>query len=103
MRSVTSKKRDIDKAEKFIVFFASVFNANVGSWNPQSPVLEDCYWGDDKLPEDPVQDLLLQLDAHKTMGPDGIHSWVLKELANVTTELLSIIFQCSWESGDFQE
>ncbi|KAK4807141.1 hypothetical protein QYF61_018482, partial [Mycteria americana] len=67
--------RDVDKAETFNAFFASVFNTNDGPWDPQSPVLEHHDWGHDKLPADSelVRDLLLQLDAHKSMGPDGIH------------------------------
>lgn len=51
----------------------------------------------------PVQDRydnLLQLDAHKSVGPNGIHPRVLNELANVIMELFSIIFQESWESGE---
>lgn len=61
--------------------FASVFNTSDGSWAPQSLVLEDCGWEDDKLPADRelVQDLLLLLDVHKALGPDGIHPRVLKE------------------------
>ncbi|KAK4810960.1 hypothetical protein QYF61_014432 [Mycteria americana] len=80
--------RDVDKAETFNAFFASVFNTDNGSWDPRNPLLEDRDWGDDKLPADPelVQDLLLQLDAHKSMGPDGIHPRVLKELANYPSE-----------------
>jgi len=35
--------------EMFNAFFASVFNTNDGAWDPWSPVLEDCDWGDDKL------------------------------------------------------
>lgn len=34
--------RDIDKAEMFNAFFASVFNTGDGPWESQSPVLEDC-------------------------------------------------------------
>ncbi|KAK4807129.1 hypothetical protein QYF61_018470 [Mycteria americana] len=90
---------DVDKAETFNAFFASVFNTNDGPWDPQSPVLEHHDWGNDKLPADSelVRDLLLQLDAHKSMGPDGIHP---RSLANVIAGPLSIIFQQSWESGE---
>ena len=47
-----------------------------------------------------VQDLLLQWNAHKSMGPDGIHSKLLKKLANVIARPLSVIYQGSWESEE---
>jgi len=58
--------------------------------------------GDDKLPasSELSQDLLLQLDACKSMGPDGIHLRILKELADIITGLLSIIFQPACEFGE---
>ncbi|PKU28055.1 rna-directed dna polymerase from mobile element jockey-like [Limosa lapponica baueri] len=34
------------------------------------------------------------------MGPDGIHPRVLRELAEVLTEPLSIIYQQSWQTGE---
>ncbi|KAK4827288.1 hypothetical protein QYF61_016434 [Mycteria americana] len=43
-----------------------------------------------------VSDLLHHLDTHKSMGLDGIHPRVLRELAEVLTEPLSILYQQSW-------
>ncbi|KFP64029.1 hypothetical protein N322_11995, partial [Cariama cristata] len=47
-----------------------------------------------------VSDLLLCLDTHKSMGPDGIHPRVLRELVEVLTKPLSIIYQQSWLTGE---
>ncbi|KAK4826044.1 hypothetical protein QYF61_003943 [Mycteria americana] len=47
-----------------------------------------------------VSDLLHHLDTHKSMGPDEIHPRVLKELAEVLTKPLSIIYQQSWLTGE---
>ncbi|KAK4824085.1 hypothetical protein QYF61_010596 [Mycteria americana] len=43
-----------------------------------------------------VSDLLHHLDTHRSMGPDGIHPRVLRELAEVLTKLHSIIYQQCW-------
>ncbi|KAK4818857.1 hypothetical protein QYF61_020076 [Mycteria americana] len=45
-------------------------------------------------------DLLHHLDIHKSMGPDEIHPRVLKELADVLTKPLSVIYQQSWLTGE---
>jgi len=50
--------------------------------------------------EEMVLDLLRKLDTHKSMGPDGLHSRVLMELADVVAKTLSIICRQSWLSGD---
>ncbi|KFW66504.1 hypothetical protein AS28_11516, partial [Pygoscelis adeliae] len=47
-----------------------------------------------------VSDLLHRLYTHNSMGPDGIQPRVLKELAEVLTKPLSIIYQQSWLTGE---
>lgn len=86
----------------FNAFLASVFNTNDLPWTPQSPDLEDHDCRNNKLPANSqlVQDLLLQPDAHRSMGPEGIHPRVLKELADVIARPLSNIFQQSSECGE---
>ena len=50
--------------------------------------------------EEIVSELLHYIDIHKSMGPDGIHPRVLKELAGVLAKLLSIIYQQCWLTGE---
>ncbi|KFW84296.1 hypothetical protein N336_05568, partial [Phalacrocorax carbo] len=47
-----------------------------------------------------VSDLLHHLDTHKSMGLDRIHPGVLRELVEVLTEPLSILYQQSWLTGE---
>ncbi|KFU94790.1 hypothetical protein M959_07392, partial [Chaetura pelagica] len=52
------------------------------------------------IKEEVVRNLLHHLDTHKSMGPDGPHPRVLKELADVITKTLSIIYLKSWPTGE---
>ncbi|GAB0182992.1 mitochondrial enolase superfamily member 1 [Grus japonensis] len=47
-----------------------------------------------------LSNLLHYLHTHKSMGPDGIHPRVLRELAEVFSKLLSIMYQQSWLTGE---
>jgi len=49
------------------------------------------------------REFLLHLDCHKSMGSDGLHPRVLRELAGMIAELLLAIYQHSWLSGEVPE
>ncbi|KAJ7395736.1 hypothetical protein BTVI_151276 [Pitangus sulphuratus] len=92
---------DRDKAEVFNGFFASVFNTDDGLRGSQCPELEDHGSENDKCPASPklMSNLMFQMYPYKSIGLDGIHPKILKELDDVTTRLLSMIFERSWESS----
>jgi len=49
-----------------------------------------------------MRDRLSNLDTHKSMGPNGMHTRVLRELVDVI-QSLSAIFERSWRTGEVPE
>ncbi|KAK4820464.1 hypothetical protein QYF61_027746, partial [Mycteria americana] len=98
--------KDEEKAEVLKAFFVSAFNSKTScSAGTQPPELEDRDREQNKPPiiqgEKMVSDLLHCLDTHKSMGPDGIHPRVLRELVEeVLTKPLAILYQQSWLTGE---
>ena len=94
--------KDEEKANILVLnsFFVSVFtkegtsNIPVLTERPVQSILEDISFDVSKISK-----LLDKLRVDKSPGPDGIHNRVLFEIKDQIGDLLSILFQKSFQSG----
>ena len=91
---VDTAKTDKEKAEVLANFYSSMFTREPdGACQIQYPFTES------KFEESEVRKLVLCINPNKSPGPDDLHPKALKELINVITEPLTIIFNVSKDTG----
>jgi len=104
-RNVTTWNKE--KAEVLNALFTSAFNRQIsypqGTLHPDLEVQDATQNTPPVIQVETVRELLLHVDCHKSMGPDGLHPRVLRELAGVIAEPLSTIYQHSWLPGEVPE
>jgi hypothetical protein len=94
---------DTEKAEVLSQQFASVFTNEPDPGTSPIPAVPPRVYeeelADCEITEEDVLKELQNLDPNKSMGPDGLHPRVLKEVAPALSKPLRLIFQHSIDTG----
>uniref|UniRef100_A0A803TV46 Reverse transcriptase domain-containing protein n=1 Tax=Anolis carolinensis TaxID=28377 RepID=A0A803TV46_ANOCA len=92
---------DREKAELLNAFFASVLSQKESHLQPQQHGMDEGLGEiQPQIGKQVVQEYLATLNEFMSPGPDQLHPRVLKELAEVISEPLAIIFESSWRTGE---
>ncbi|KAF4795869.1 hypothetical protein TURU_089442 [Turdus rufiventris] len=94
---------DEERAKVLNAYFASVFSGKTVCPHNNCPGLADGVReqnGPLVIEEDAVRELLKCMDIHKSIGPDGIHPRMMRDLADEFAKPLSIIYLQSWLTGE---
>lgn len=94
---------DKEKAELLNTFLASIFSDKTSlqeSLTQETWIKECCKEDFPLVREGWVRE---HLDIHKSMGSDGMHPQVLKDLVNTISRPTMIIFERLWQSGEVPE
>lgn len=98
--------QDSEKAKALNPFLASAFTSKTGLQELQVPEAWLKGWGKEDVPlveEDQVREYLSKPNIHKSMGPDGMHPKMLRELADGIMRQLPIVFVQLWQMGEMPE
>ena len=97
---VKTAKTDKEKAEVLANFYSRLFTREPDGDIPQLEAYQIQYpFTESKFEESEVRKLLLGINPNKSPVPDGLHPKASKELTNVITEPLTIIFNVSKDTG----
>uniref|UniRef100_A0A670KF32 Reverse transcriptase domain-containing protein n=1 Tax=Podarcis muralis TaxID=64176 RepID=A0A670KF32_PODMU len=92
---------DTERAELLNAFFASVFSDKENNARPEEFGANDsAEETQPRITKEIVQEYLASLDVFKYPGPDELHPRVLKEVADVISEPLAVLFENSWRTGE---
>jgi len=83
-----------------------VFTAKSTPQEPWTMEVNERVWrmeGSPLVRDEIIRDHLDNINVYKSMGPNGMHPCVLRELAEETAEALPITFDRSWRMGEVPE
>jgi len=98
---------DTEKAEVLSAFFISVFNSQTsypqGTLSPDQEVWDGKQKKSLMIQLETLRGLLVHVDCHKSMKPDGIHPRMRRKLVDVIANPSSTIYQWFWSTREIPD